>query len=176
MEPNENPATQAADAEIDKAPDGMIDIDSIKAKIDIPPEFKSKYDAIVLSGMRIMFDKRSHKEMFLSQLDKPGPMAKKIGDGIVALMYMLWQQSNQTLPPQLIVPTTFCLTLEAFDFLQKSGEPEATKEVLGEAVDISTSTIMQKFGVDEAQLEQVAQQQRGAVQQAPDAGMLGDEQ
>jgi len=176
QEPEQQPgqeATAQAEQAIDQAGPGFIDVEAIKAKMQIPPELKPEYDKIVLAGLRIMFDPKSHKEMFLSQLDKEGDLAQKVGDGIVGLMYMLWQQSNQSLPPQLIVPCTFCLTLEAFDFLQRSGEPGATKEVLGNAVDISTTTILRKFGVDEAQLQQIAAQQKGATQgNAPAPGAL----
>lgn len=129
----------------------LIDVDAIIAKVDIPPNLKSIFDKAILSGMRIMFDKSSHK-MLLDQLDKPGPMAQKLGEGVITLVYMLWTQSNKTLPPQIMVPITMVLTLKAFDFLQKSGEPEATKELLGEGVHMAVTGVMERFGVTEEQL------------------------
>lgn len=130
-----------------------INVDQLVADIDgkIPANLKDIYQKAVLSGLRIMFDKSSHG-MLLQELEKPDPLPNKIANGTIALIYMLWTQSNQTLPPQIIVPLTVVLTLRAYEFLLKSGEPEATKEVLGEAMALATTGIMSKFGVAEDQL------------------------
>jgi hypothetical protein len=126
----------------------QVDVDPIIAKVQqsIPPQLKDIYDKAVLSGMRIMFDSQSH-QMMLDALDQPGPLATRISNGIIQLMYLLWTQSNKTLPPQIIVPVTLTLTLKAFDFLQKSGEPDATKQVLGDATQQAVEGIMSRFGV-----------------------------
>lgn len=162
--------------QVPNAPQGsLIDVDSIIAKIEMPPNLKGIYDKAILSGLRIMFDKGSH-QMLLDQLDKEGPLAQKLSEGIITLCYMLWDQSNKTLPPQIMVPITTVLTLKAFDFLQKSGEPEATKEMLGEAMHLAVTGVMERFGVSEAQLEELAA--KGGAQQAgaPAAGQTAGQQ
>jgi len=146
-----------------------INVDQILAKINIPKNLKPMYDKVLLSGMRILFDKSSH-QMMLDELSKPGPMAKKIADGIIGLMYLLWTKSNGSIPPQLIVPVTTALTLESFRFLQDSGDPEATKETLGDAMDLSVNGIMAKFGVTEQNLPDLIKNQGG--NQQPKAGGL----
>jgi hypothetical protein len=125
-----------------------IDIDPIIAKVQqsIPAQLKDIYDKAVLSGMRIMFDRQSH-HMMLDALDAPGPLATRISNGIIQLMYLLWTQSNKTLPPQIIVPVTLTLTLKAFQFLQESGEPDADKQALGDATQQAVEGIMARFGV-----------------------------
>jgi hypothetical protein len=130
-----------------------INVGELIADIDgkIPENLKPIYQKAVLSGMRIMFDKQSHK-MLLDQIDKPGPMPQKMADGVIGLIYLLWTQSNKTLPPQIIVPLTVVLTLRGFQFLQESKDPEATNDVLGEAMALATTGIMAKFGVNEDQL------------------------
>lgn len=152
---------------------GAVDVDAILAKVQIPPKFQAIYQKAVLSGMRIMFDAKSHK-MMEDQLAKPGPLPDKMAEGMTGLIYMLWTQSNKTLPPQIIVPLTFTLTLKAFDFLQKSGDAEATKEVLGEAVEKSLTSVMTKFGVTPDQIPQILQQMKGSVAGAP-APASGDQ-
>ena len=173
---NEAPAQPAPEA----APEGQatsIDVQAILAKVDIHPRFKAIYDKAVLSGMRVMFDKRSH-QMVTKYLDETdGVLSKKIADGVIAVFYMLWQQSNKTLPPQIVVPVVFTLTLRAFEFLQKSEEPEATKETLGEMIELAVGGVMQKFGGTPDQLEEVLGQLKaraGASPQpeAPNPGLL----
>lgn len=125
------------------------------------------YKTVVLSGMRLMFDKQSHG-MLLDELEKPEPMPNKIANGIIGLIYMLWQESNQSLPPQIIVPVTVVLTLRAYEFLLNSGEPDATREVLGEALALVTTGVMAKFGVTEDQLPSLL----NGEQPAPKPGLI----
>jgi len=142
---------------------GKIDVEPIIAKINVPPNLKGTFDKMVLSGMRIMFDRASH-QLLLDQLDGPNPLAQKISDGIITLMYMLWTQSNKTLPPQLMVPVTVVLTLKAFDFLQQSGDKEATKEVLGETMHLATTGILDRFGAKPSDLAAMQQKVMAAKQ------------
>lgn len=165
----------------DAATPGAIDVDAILAKVQIPPKLKPVYDQSVLKGMRIMFSKSSH-DMMEKQLAKEGPLADKMAEGITALIYMLWTGSNKTLPPQIIVPLAFTFTLKAFDFLQRSGDAEATKEVLGEAIEKSMTQVMGKFGVSPDQMPQIIEQMKGSVAGAPapvapdkSAGLLATE-
>lgn len=153
---------QAAPMPESQVAGGMVDVKQIESGINVPANLKPMYDRIVLSGMRLLFSKDSH-QLLLDQLNQPGPLAQKISDGIISLMYILWQQSNQTIPPQLMVPATTALTLNAFDYLQQTGNPEATPEVLGEALDGAVNGILQRFNVDTNNLE-------GAIQQSVQSG------
>lgn len=153
---------------------GAVDVDAIinKTRSGIPPQLQTVFDKVVLSGMRIMFDPQSHK-MMLDQLNQPGPMDKRISDGIISLMYMLWTKSNHGIPPQLIVPATLVLTLRAFQFLQQSHDPEATPAVMGEAVAQAVQGVMDRFGATEDKLPQLVKgqgAQPGATAPAAGAG------
>lgn len=158
---------------------GMVDTKPIEAGIEVPPNLKPMYEKIVLSGMRIMFSKESHK-LFIDQLQKEGPLAKKIADGITGLMYLMWTESNKSIPPQLIIPATTALTLRAFDYVQQTGDPEATKEVLGQSLEGAIDGVMRGFGGSADSIEQnlpVAQgqgalPQQGMPQTAPGGGLM----
>jgi len=132
---------------------GQVDIQPIEAGIEVPPKLKPMYDKIVLSGMRIMFSKESHK-LLVDQLQKEGPLAKKIADGIIGLMYLMWTESNKSIPPQLIIPAATALTLRAFDYVQKTGDPEATPQVLGQALESAIDGVMKGFGGSVDSIEQ----------------------
>lgn len=153
---------------------GKVDTQQIEAAIQVPENLKQAFDRIVLSGMRIMFSKESH-QLLLDELNKEGPLAQKLTEGIISLMYLLWTQSNKTIPPQLMVPATVVMTLRAFDYLQQAGDPEATKEVLGEALNGAVTGVMERFGVDpnnlEGALQEGAQAGQSAGQPAPGDGL-----
>lgn len=147
-------AAKKAGAAAPKA--GPVDVAPIIAKATekVPPKIRPMFDKVVLSGMRIMFDKSSHS-MMLEALDKPGPLAKRMSDGMIQLMYLMWKQSNHTIPPQLIVPAAVVLTLKVFQFLQESKEPEATAQVLGDAMEQTVQGILDRFGATEDKLPEL---------------------
>lgn len=155
MEPPETPEAETKEHQ-------GIDIEDILEKVQIAPDIKDLYEKCLVNGMRFMFDKGAFAET-AKHLAKDEPMPKKIADGVVAVVYMLWEKSNKTLNPQVIVPVTFALTLKGFEFLQESGHPEATKEVLGAAVEMAVTTIMQKFNVPPDQIEALVQQNQAAI-------------
>lgn len=169
MKKNRKPLAKPAP----KKSTGPVDVKPIiaKARADIPPQLAEMFDKVVLSGMRIMFDKQSHG-MTMEMLDKPGPLAKRIADGIITLIYMLWEKSNKTIPPQLIVPATLVLTLRAFEFLQQSKDPEATTEVLGEAVADAVQGVMDRFGATQDKIPALLKGQQGQGGTQPEPGGL----
>jgi hypothetical protein len=135
----------------------MIDLKPAYDKIDIAPQFKKAYEKTLLNGLTIMFNSKTHK-MMVDQIEKPGDLAKNISDGVVALFYLIWNQTNKSIAPQIIVPVVFTWTLKTFDFLQMSNDPRATKKVLGDATDLAVTTIMQKFGVKQNDIEKLVRQ------------------
>jgi hypothetical protein len=165
------------------APQSGIDTKPFVAEIEknVPADLLPIYKTAVLKGDMQMFGKETH-QMTLEQLNKPGPMAPKLAEGIVALVYILFQKSNKTLPPQILEPAGVTLLCHAFDFLQQAGDPEATKETLGEAVDQFRVGIHNALGVSEEQfqqaLQQHGQQQKPGILADPAAqqpGILGDQ-
>lgn len=176
----EAPTMGAPDATGVEAPKtsaaGPIDTKPFVAEIEknVPPDQMKIFKMMVLKGDAQMFSKDTH-EMTLAQLEKPGPMGPKLAEGAVALMYILFQKSNKTLPPQLLEPAGTVLLCHAFDYLQERGDPEATKETFGDAVDKFSVGIHKALGVTEDQFNQ-AIAERGKPQAEPPTeqpGILG---
>lgn len=134
-----------------------IDTETIKNNIQMPPELQEAYDRVVIAGMKVMFSKESHKLM-LDELQKEGPIAQKLGMGIAGLMLLLFKESNETIPPQVIIPAGVNLLSRAADFIRKSGIDTITNTDIGDATELMISTILQKFGVSPEQMEQMLNQ------------------
>lgn len=134
-----------------------IDTETIKNNIQMPPELQEAYDRVVIAGMKVMFSKESHKLM-LDELQKEGPIAQKLGMGIAGLMLLLFKESNETIPPQVIIPAGVNLLSRAADFIRKSGIDTITNTDIGNAMELMISTILQKFGVSPEQMEQMLNQ------------------
>lgn len=145
---------------------GKVDTDAIKAKINILPQFKTLYETLMVRGLRI-----ADKFMFPEQgkpsfIDGPKPPADKLAEGVMTIVYLLWTQSNKTFDPRLIVPVTFSLVIDLFDKVQISDPEMFTAPVLGEATEKAVGGIMQKFGVDPEQAQQVIQQHASSLNSA----------
>lgn len=149
---------------------GKFDTQPFIADIEskMPKELMPIYKMAILKGDLQIFSKETY-EMTLEQLKAPGPMAEKLAKGICAVVYILFQKSNKTLPPQILEPVGYTLLCHAFDFLQMAGDPEATKEMFGEAAHGVSVGIHNALGVSEEQFN-AAVAQSG---QKPQPGILG---
>lgn len=126
--------------------EGDKDLKTISDGIKMPPQLQEAYDRVVVAGMKMMFSKESHSLM-LEQLNAPGNMAQKLGEGIASLMVLMYKQSNQTMPPEVIIPAGIRLLVEAADFVKKSGKAKLSNAEVGQAIELMLSMLMEKFGV-----------------------------
>lgn len=152
-EPNGSPAGKAAPA--DKAPAGKTSPEAIRAGMHLQPKEAAQLDKIVLAGKKVMFSPQSHK-MFLEQLDGPGTIAQKLGQGVAGLMGLLWQESRQSLPPQLLIPGGMVLVAVAADFLRKGGM-EVTDEDVAGGIEALVTALLQAGGVDPDKVAEIGE-------------------
>ena len=139
-------------------PDGEdLDTEGIKENIKMPPELQEAYERVVIAGMKVMFSKESHKLM-LDELQKEGPVGQKLGMGIAGLMLLLVKESNNTIPPEVIIPAGVNLLSRGPDCIRKSEIEKMTNADIGDAMEVMISTILQKFGVEPEQMAEMLNQ------------------
>lgn len=125
---------------------GKTSPEAIRAGLHLSGNQGAQLDRIVLAGKKIMFSPQSHK-LFLDQLNGPGTLAQKMGQGVAGLMGLLWQESRQSLPPELLIPAGMCLVAVAADFLRKGGM-EVTDEDVAGGIEALVTALLQAGGVD----------------------------
>jgi hypothetical protein len=131
-----------------------LTLDAVKKNIEMPPELQEAYERVVIAGMKVMFSSQTHRIM-LKELQKQGPVAQRLGQGIAGLMLLLFKESNNTMPPQVIFPAGIELMMQAVDFMRKTNMAKVTNQDIGQAVQVMIEVIVSKFGVDPAQFEQM---------------------
>jgi len=94
----------------------------------------------------------------LKEIQRPGPLGPRLGKGIAGLMTLLFNESNDTMPPAVIIPAGVNLLMEAVDFLRKTGLEKPTNAEIGEGIEIFITTILGKFGADPAKLQEALNQ------------------
>lgn len=139
-------------------PDGEeLTPEAVQQNIKMPPELQEAYERVVIAGMKVMFSKDTHRIM-LKEMQKEGPIADRLGKGVAGLMLLLFKESNQTMPPQVIIPAGIELMMQAVDFMRKTGMDKITNKDIGGAMQVLMNTIFEKFGVDPNRFEQMVNQ------------------
>jgi hypothetical protein len=136
-------------------PDGQdLNAETVKNGIKVPPELQEAYTRVVVAGMKVMFSKDSHKLM-LKQLDAGGPLGERLGKGIAGLMLILFKESKQTMPPQVIIPAGVELLMQAVDFLRQANLENPTNKDIGDGTQLMITLILQKFGVSPEKIQEL---------------------
>ena len=158
---------------------GELTPDKVASEIKMPPELQEAYERVVLAGMKIMFSKETNEKVIKS-IQGPGPIAKRLGVGIAGLIATLFQQSNKTMPPQLIIPAGTNLLMQAADFLKRGNIEKITDKDIGDAMQVMLNTVLDMFGVDPMKMRAALDsfdpskvQQQGAQPQAAPAQPQG---
>jgi hypothetical protein len=129
-----------------------MNIEEVQSKIQLPPELQDAYTRVVAAGMKVMFSKETHDAM-LQQLAAPGDTATKLGQGVAKVVIFLFNESNGTMPQEVIVPAAMILLIKAAEFINQSGKGKVSDEEIGQAMEILIDSLFEGFGEDRAQLD-----------------------
>ncbi|HYN54416.1 MAG TPA: hypothetical protein VES38_06900 [Methylotenera sp.] len=118
----------------------------------IPPKLQEAFARVVKAGMKVMFSEQTH-QMMMEQLSADGEMDQVLGEGIAGLMLLLFQKSNQTMPPEVIVPAGIYLLSEAADFTEKIMKEKVPAEIMASSISVMTNIILEKMGVPKDKMD-----------------------
>lgn len=147
--------------------------EKIKEGINIPAEFQEAYEKVVAAGMTVMFSKESNKAAIDSIRNQQGPIAQRLGMSIAGLLGMIIKESNNTIPPQVIIPAGVELLIQAADFLRKTKTEEINNQVIGDAMDVMITAVLKAANLDVSKIVGFIDQQMGqpgGMQGMPAAG------
>lgn len=140
----------------------------------IPEEFRDAFERVVLAGMKVLYSKDMQPEI-QQQLAEPGPMWKKLGEGIAKLMTILDQQAGKGLPQQIVIPAAIELVHEYTDFLNRTGKVKVSPDELREATMYVVVTTAKLYGATDDQIKQMFAGGDGVVEAEPPAGEVATE-
>lgn len=141
----------------------------VRSNMQIPPDLQRAYDKTVLAGMKLMFSKETH-QLMLKEFEREGPLAKRLGEGVAGMLLMLFQESNRSLPPQVLIPAGTDLLVQAADFVKKSGLEKVTNKDIADGLEIMIGVLFDKFGIStDKVLQMVGNYDRSNVKQAQKA-------
>lgn len=130
-----------------------ISAESFRSKMDIPPQFKKMYDLAVEAGLKLLFSPQT-RDSTLEYFESEEAMPQKIGQGIAAIMGLIYEQSNGTMPGQIIVPAGVELIGHCVDVARKMGLPADDADI-AEGVAQFVQNILQQSGASPEQMQQL---------------------
>jgi hypothetical protein len=125
-----------------------IDADQIAAEAmkELEPNMQQALKQTVNAGMKLLFDKQTHNQLFDSiRPEDEVPLENELGAGATNLMLLMYQQSKQQMPLEVIVPAGAILLAKACQFISESGMAEVTDEVFSESFQIFAVSIQDKL-------------------------------
>jgi hypothetical protein len=147
---------------------GKITPEFIQSSLHLNPTQKQQLQRIVVAGMKIMFSQQSHG-MLLKQLEGPGTIDQKLGQGVAGLMALLAHESKNSLPPNLLIPAGMVLLAHAADFLRKSGQTITDQEI-GAAINVMVNALLHAVGIDPEKVAAIGERAASAPKEQPKAG------
>lgn len=125
---------------------------SFKSKMQIPQELQSSYDKAVKAGLAMLFSPKV-VDQTIEFIGDGSDAPKKIAEGVAGIMGMLVQQSNGTMPGQIIVPVGVELIAHVVEAARKGGIQISDGDV-AEGMAQFVQIILQQSGATPEQMQQ----------------------
>lgn len=131
-------------------------LDQIEAKIEeiVKPEDQSAFKRILVAGMKVMFDSKTHKMAMESVENAPDPMQGAV-QGVADLMVLLAQESRGTMPPVPSVQASIVLLCQALGFLEQIGMVKIDNDNVSMAIKDLVEKLMERGGMTPEKLDQM---------------------
>jgi hypothetical protein len=146
---------EGMEGEAPEANDDSISLDaaSVRKGMKLPQGMEAAYDKIIKAGIKVMFDPTTRDET-MSFIEESGGDPMKMAEGVTAVVVSLFQQSNDTMPPNLLIPAGIELLVHAAD-VAKAGGMDIPKEAIAEAMSQVVQQILTKFGATPEQMQKM---------------------
>lgn len=130
-----------------------ISAESFRSKMTIPPELERPYQQAVKNGLLVMFGK-GVREQTLSFMESGEDVPQAMADGIYSVVVYLFNQSNGTMPPQILIPVGVELLAHAVDVAKKAGIDVPDSDV-AEGMGQFIQAVLTASGVGPEQMQQL---------------------
>jgi len=112
----------------------------------MPKEFQGALKRVVLAGMKILFSKETHSQLFDSiRPEDEVPLEDELGAGAANLMLLMFKESNNSMPLQTVIPAGSILLAKACEFINETKLAPITDETYFEAMHMFTSVMRRQF-------------------------------
>lgn len=99
---------------------------------------------VIDAGNDILFGEESHSQIMQGISGEGEELAQQLAQGAIALTDIIVEQSNGTIPGELIAPAATVLMARVAEFLNQSEQANVTDEVFEQAMETYSIVLMDK--------------------------------
>lgn len=125
----------------------------VRRQMQLPKGMESAYDKVIKAGLKLMFDPSMREETLQFMEDSNGEPAA-MAEGVSSVVVMLFKESNETIPPVLLIPAGVELLVHAVEVARKGGA-DVSNEQVAEGMGQMVEQILTKFGTTPEQMQQL---------------------
>lgn len=146
-------------------------ISDVEAKIANDPEMKKSYDQIMVAGMQLLFNEKTHPEVdkYLDRIKGPEDVPPVISHGICKELSIIHNESKAQEPLRAIGPAGQSLMAMALQLVEKRNGIEITKPMLDECVLLLKDGILDLYKIT-PQVIEALKNRKSEGEAAPPAG------
>jgi hypothetical protein len=122
---------------------------SILEKVD--PRLAPVVTKVVEAGKRVMYSQQT-RGLAIQQM-KSGTDPETVGAAVTKLAAVLFNESKQTIPMNVLLPATMLLLFEALEFLEEAGTLKVDAQNLAGYTQATASGFLQMLGVTPEKLQ-----------------------
>lgn len=127
-----------------------------KISDEVPGNLQQAFVKVVTAGEKFMFSEKTHKFM-LDTLRSEGDLGEKVGEAMAGLLLVLFEQSNQKMPLEVMPSAGVYLIGKGGEFLERVTGEDITPDVSAKAIEVMFMTLGEKFGLPPDQLMMIAE-------------------
>lgn len=122
-------------------------VQGVEAKLT--PDMKRNYDAIVVSGMKLMFSEGTFPEMerYLQNIRGPEDVPKIVAHGIVKMLSIIQNQSQQAEPFPAAGPACLTLMAQAMEYIEQKAQIDVSKEMVDDTITLIKEGIFSLYKI-----------------------------
>lgn len=125
---------------------------------------------VMEQGKRVMYDDQT-RDMAMQEL-RSASDPEGIGAAVAKLAAILFNQSKNTIPPQVLFPAAMQLMLEALSLLEEAGAVQVDNELLAQTTQATGSALLQMMGVTPEKLQSMLAKGAGAAPKPAGGGLI----
>ena len=155
-----------------KASNPMLEQAEQVIQAKLPANMQPALQQVVNAGLTVMYSPQTAQARKQAIMNTKDPITES-GEGAARLISNLFQQSNKTMPPGVIVPAATVFAFEYLDLMAKAGKVTITPDIIANSTQAVIAAVLPLMGVTPAKLQaMIAQAKQQSSTPNPSSGIL----
>lgn len=112
-----------------------ISMDEVRGGIKVPPELSETFEKMVTAGKKLLYSEEMKADLSEQFTAYEDPVGQLVAESVFGVVGILIKESNNNLPPQLLIPVGVYLISDLADFVEQAGLAQLEDADIGQAME-----------------------------------------